>query len=612
MHKKIDQSEQRKEMHRLIDQRRDETEQRKEMHRLIDETEQRKEKHRLIDHQRDQTEPRKKMHRSIDHSRDKTEERKEMHRQIDKLRNMNETRKIKLAQYEQTETRRRYVYQRNNVHYRKKLLEIFTTDTGFDVICLSCMEFKSLRYCKSIFKLDEEKRQKFLIDNRTLAKTKYGEHFICNICFQDIAKDIRPKKGCRDTIRFENFPKSFIETIIRKCRISRTDDMISYDPCYDLDSCKLNRLESYLLKLIIPFVRIAHCPRSHYFKVKGDLILIASDISHSLSKVLPRNQSLIPVSFKRKLSYSGSYIEEYVEKEKVQLYFAWLKRYNHLFKNVSFDLDLIEDFITESKSSSEVFPDSSFMEQEIIPERDIPYEDNESAEINCLDPSVVMNEHPFEDYPLYDHETDKENQIKTSMFMNKYCEELNNPTVVNRLSDIIVEFETASKIPVSHDSDFEVDDEIVNEEEYHKLMEEDDNRNINKDIVEHAADIDLILKERLDNDISLSKQADLQVKKVMKNLDKISVAPGEFGSFQNWGEDTYIEEKAFPALFPYGVGGYLSSCITNPESMTGFASYCVSRIMSANPKFRNDMSYLFFLLLVKELIELKRCRQTYF
>ena len=133
--------------------------------------------------------------------------------------------------------------------------------------------------------------------------------------------------------------------------------------------------------------------------------------------------------------------------------------------------------------------------------------------------------------------------------MNKYCEELNNPTVVNRLSDIIVEFETASKIPVSHDSDFEVDDEIVNEEEYQKLMEEDDNRNINKDIVEHAADIDLILKERLDNDISLSKQADLQVKKVMKNLDKISVAPGEFGSFQNWGEDTYMKKKLFLLYF---------------------------------------------------------------
>ena len=44
----------------------------------------------------------------------------------------------------------------------------------------------------------------------------------------------------------------------------------------------------------------------------------------------------------------------------------------------------------------------------------------------------------------------------------------------------------------------------------------------------------------------------------------------------------------------------------------GFASYCVDQIMSCDPKFRQDSSYLFFLLLVKELIQLKRCKSTYF
>ena len=46
-------------------------------------------------------------------------------------------------------------------------------------------------------------------------------------------------------------------------------------------------------------------------------------------------------------------------------------------------------------------------------------------------------------------------------------------------------------------------------------------------------------------------------------LDKmkaIPVAPGEKGEFKNWKEDVYIEEQAFPHLFPFGVGGYLSSC----------------------------------------------------
>ena len=90
------------------------------------------------------------------------------------------------------------------------------------------------------------------------------------------------------------------------------------------------------------------------------------------------------------------------------------------------------------------------------------------------------------------------------------------------------------------------------------------------------------------------------------------MAPGEFGTFQNWGDHIYIEEKCFPEKYPFGVGGYLSSCIEDPENAIGFASYCVSQLMSADPKFRQDPSYDFFILLVKELIELKRCKTTFF
>ena len=67
------------------------------------------------------------------------------------------------------------------------------------------------------------------------------------------------------------------------------------DENYERQQMQLNRLEAHLLKLCIPFIRVAHCPRGRYLKVKGDLILISSDIMHSLNKILPINQSLIPV-----------------------------------------------------------------------------------------------------------------------------------------------------------------------------------------------------------------------------------------------------------------------------------------------------------------------------
>ena len=48
------------------------------------------------------------------------------------------------------------------------------------------------------------------------------------------------------------------------------------------------------------------------------------------------------------------------------------------------------------------------------------------------------------------------------------------------------------------------------------------------------------------------------------------------------------------------------------KSDMGFANYVKNRIMSADPKFRDDPSYLFFLLLVKEMVDMKRSKQTYF
>ena len=44
-------------------------------------------------------------------------------------------------------------------------------------------------------------------------------------------------------------------------------------------------------------------------------------------------------------------------------------------------------------------------------------------------------------------------------------------------------------------------------------------------------------------------------KQIDKNLHKISVAPGQDGKWKTWGKDLYLEEKMFPALFPFGVGG---------------------------------------------------------
>ena len=125
-----------------------------------------------------------------------------------------------------------------------------------------------------------------------------------------------------------------------KQKLKKVTDFLAVKTRFDLSmtdensinkALQLNKLESHLLKLVIPFIRIGHCPRGAYFKVKGNLIMISADIQHSLSRILPKKQKLLPVSFKRKLCYTGSFMEEVIDKNKVETYFNFYKQYNPLY-----------------------------------------------------------------------------------------------------------------------------------------------------------------------------------------------------------------------------------------------------------------------------------------
>ena len=78
----------------------------------------------------------------------------------------------------------------------------------------------------------------------------------------------------------------------------------------------MNRLEDFLLKPVIPFIRIGHLPRGRYFKLLGDLIMVSADVPETMNKILPIQQQLIAVALKRKITYSGHFIIEYIDKAK--------------------------------------------------------------------------------------------------------------------------------------------------------------------------------------------------------------------------------------------------------------------------------------------------------
>ena len=120
------------------------------------------------------------------------------------------------------------------------------------------------------------------------------------------------------------------------------------------EKMSLSKLESHLLKLIIPFIRIAYIPGYGQYKVKGPMITVEADVTETLNeKVLPRQQELIPVALKRKLSYKGTVMEEMVSKSKVEAYFNYFKENNHLFKDQTLDMERIDNWIEELRSTQE-------------------------------------------------------------------------------------------------------------------------------------------------------------------------------------------------------------------------------------------------------------------
>merc|ERR1712243_259304 len=168
------------------------------------------------------------------------------------------------------------------------------------------------------------------INNETLSID--GKYYVC--------------KSCKNTIKKNRIPP---------CNEKSYNFMIDKLPEKFLtEKMSLSKLESHLLKLIIPFIRIAYIPGYGQFKVKGPVITVEADVTETLNeKVLPRQQELIPVALKRKLSYKGTFMEEIVSKSKVQEYFNYFKEFNDLFKDQTLEMERIDTWIEELRSTQE-------------------------------------------------------------------------------------------------------------------------------------------------------------------------------------------------------------------------------------------------------------------
>ena len=402
------------------------------------------------------------------------------------------------------------------------------------------------------------------------------------------------------------------------------------------------------------------------------------------------------------MEYKGYYIEEYVDRQKLHAYFNFFKKYNHLFKDFNLDDTTLDEFEKEILNKINQKEDSDASDMETDNDKDTNSKLNPKNESNDSDSDSDSSKQDNDEPIIY---PGKALFATNSLIIDKYKEDSTNPTVANKLADMVVQFENLTEdladevdvdvndpedeiFPEDNESITSDDDEEVDDIYFEDLSEDDfstlekcriykrdiinfeaielsshcncsltniiglimqslneimnlkaesnelktyinETQNLAHAIINKAKDechkkpicnhdynelmnfYRTIVIDSKNKPENIKKYLDEQKKQIQKNLQKISVAPGEEGKWQNWGEDIFLEEKLFPKLFPWGQGGFLSSNILKQSNM-GFSNYVKSRLLSLDPKFRNDPYYIFFLLLVKEMVDTKRSEKTFF
>ena len=101
----------------------------------------------------------------------------------------------------------RKIYQRNYQKdlYFNKFLKSVELDTGFNVICACCTEYKSRYACTGIQVLSLDQQRKYLINSK-LVISKDGKRYVCKVCRCQIDAQKVPKKSEKTHLRYSNIP----------------------------------------------------------------------------------------------------------------------------------------------------------------------------------------------------------------------------------------------------------------------------------------------------------------------------------------------------------------------------------------------------------------------
>ena len=115
-------------------------------------------------------------------------------------------------------------------------------------------------------------------------------------------------------------------------------------------SC-LNALELRLISLRVPFMKMVALPSGKQRCIHGPAVNVPSKIDRVCTMLprLPSECELVPLKLKRKLSYKGHYLYDYVSPQKLINALKWLKANNTLYADVDIADNWVENAIADDE-----------------------------------------------------------------------------------------------------------------------------------------------------------------------------------------------------------------------------------------------------------------------
>ena len=158
----------------------------------------------------------------------------------------------------------------------------------------------------------------FSADLRYVSDT--GNEWVCKTCDRALKRGVMPLQAKGNGLKLPQIPPELSD---------------------------LNALELRLICLRLPFMKMVALPSGKQRSIHGPAVNVPSKVD-TICDMLPRLPSqseLVPLKLKRKLTYRGHYLYDYVTPQKLLEALRFLKANNPLYVDIDINKDWLEQAI---------------------------------------------------------------------------------------------------------------------------------------------------------------------------------------------------------------------------------------------------------------------------